>query len=200
MSGITERLLHVSSVWVYLCVGLVVFAEDAFFVGFVLPGETVAVLGGVAASRSTVSLPLMLAVVIGAAVLGDSVGYEVGRTLGRRLLRWHRLDGRRERIERAQAFLGRRGGLAVLLGRWTAFFRAVMPALAGSSHMPYRTFLAFNAIGGILWGSVVVMLGYLAGDSYSRVEKYLGRGTAVALAVVVVAGLGFWSWRRHRSE
>ena len=110
------------------------------------------------------------------------------------------LESRRERLHSAQEFLARRGGMAVLLGRWVAFFRAVMPALAGSAQMPYRRFLAFNALGGVIWGSVVVLVGYAAGDSYQKVEKQLGEGVAVAAAVVVVTALLVWRLRRRRAE
>lgn len=200
VTGFLDGLLSAPT-WVVLSlVGLVVFAEDALFVGFVLPGETAAILGGVAASRGHVALPAVLAVVVVAAVVGDSVGYEVGRVLGSRILRWRLLAARRERIDSARDFLARRGGAAVFLGRWTAFFRAVMPALAGTSHMPYRRFLVFNVTGGIAWSVTVVLLGYVAGESYARVEKWLGEGAAVVIAAVVVAVLVVWHVRRRRAE
>src|SRR6478609_6324991 len=198
MSGLVDRLLGTPGWAVLLIVGLVVFAEDALFVGFVLPGETVAILGGVAAKFGHVSLPGVLAVVIGTAIIGDSVGYEVGRVLGPRVISHRYLDGRRERLEAAQEFLARRGGTAVFMGRWVAFFRAVMPALAGSARMPYRRFFVFNAAGGIVWGTVVVALGYAAGASYKSIEGYLGQGSAVLVAVVVVLGVAVWAIRRHR--
>jgi membrane protein DedA with SNARE-associated domain len=199
MSGLVDRLLGTPGWAVLLIVGLVVFAEDALFFGFVLPGETVAILGGVAAKFGHVSLPGVLAVVIGTAIIGDSVGYEVGRHLGPRVISHRYLDGRRERLEAAQGFLARRGGTAVFMGRWVAFFRAVMPALAGSARMPYPRFLLFNAAGGIVWGVVVVLLGYAAGASYKRIEGYLGQGSALLVAAVVVLGLAVWAIRRHRS-
>lgn len=198
MSGLVDRLLGTPGWAVLLVVGLIVFAEDALFIGFVLPGETAAVLGGVAAKFGHVSLGGVLAVVIGAAIVGDSVGYEVGRVLGPRVIAHRYLDGRRERLESAQQFLARRGGMAVFLGRWVAFFRAVMPALAGTARMPYRRFLVFNALGGIVWGAVVVALGYAAGASYKSIEGYLGQGSAALVAVVVVLALAIWAIRRHR--
>ena len=151
-----------------------VFVEDALFVGFVVPGETAAVLGGVAASLGHASLPGMMVTVVAAAIVGDSVGYEVGRHLGPRLVSSRMLRSRRERLDRAREFLARRGGAAVFLGRFVAFFRAVMPALAGTAGMRYRRFLAFNAAGGIVWGAGVVLLGYLAGTSYAAVERTVG--------------------------
>jgi membrane protein DedA with SNARE-associated domain len=193
-------LLDAPSWTVLLVVALVVFAEDAFFVGFVVPGETAAVLGGVAASRGHVSVVAVLVVVVLAAVVGDSVGYEVGRVLGPRILARDIVDRRRERVDQARAFLARRGGVAVFLARWTAFLRAVMPALAGMARMPYPRFLVFNAVGGIAWGTAVVLVGYFAGESFSKVDTYLGRGAAVLLVVLVLAGLGVWLYRRRRAE
>src|SRR5205823_4293227 len=108
------------------------------------------------------------------------------------------LRSRRSRLDDARAQLGRRGGMAVFLGRFVAFFRAVMPALAGSAPMPYRTFLAYNAAGGIVWGAGSVLLGYLAGNSYHALEHTLGRGTAVAAVAVVLALLLAWHLHRRR--
>jgi membrane protein DedA with SNARE-associated domain len=198
MSGITAQLLNVSPVLVYLLVGLLVFAEDALFVGFVVPGETAAVVGGIAAARGHVS-PLGIAVVVVlAAIVGDSVGYEVGRQLGTRILRARILRRQEARLDSAREFLARRGGSAVFLGRFVAFFRAVMPALAGTARMPYRRFIVFNAAGGLLWGVGFVLVGYLAGNSYAAVTRTIGQaGTAVVVGVVVVAFV-VWRIRRHR--
>ncbi|MFL6136604.1 MAG: DedA family protein [Frankiaceae bacterium] len=200
MSGFVEQLLHVDAALIYGLVALLVFAEDAVFVGFLVPGETAAVLGGVAASRGQVHLGLMIAVVVAAAIIGDTVGYEVGRLLGPRILRVQLLEKRRKRLEAAQDFLRQRGGWAVLLGRFVAFFRAVMPALAGTSRMPYRRFLVFNAAGGLIWGGGFVLLGYLAGNSYHTVERVIGRGSAVAVVALLLVAIAVWRVRKHRSE
>jgi membrane-associated protein len=202
VTGFLDPILGAPQWAVLLVVGLVVFAEDAFFVGFVVPGETAALLGGVAASRDHVSLAAILTVVVAAAIIGDTVGYEVGRQLGPRILASGLMANRRRRLDAAQAYLARRGGAAVFLGRWTAFFRAVMPALAGSARMPYLRFLAYNATGGIAWGVAVVLAGYFAGESFSRVEHVLGRVAAGVLVVLVLAGVVVWhvSRRRRRRE
>jgi membrane protein DedA with SNARE-associated domain len=200
LSGLVDKLLHVPG-WVVLCVvGLVVFAEDALFVGFVLPGETVAILGGVAARLGNVPLAGVLIVVVVAAIVGDTVGYEVGKHVGNRVLQWHVVQERKDRVEQAQEFLARRGGSAVFLGRWIAFFRAVMPALAGTARMPYRRFAVWNATGGVVWGVAVVMLGYLAGLSYQKIEGTFGSIVAYVVGGIVVVGLGAWFVRRHLRE
>jgi membrane-associated protein len=201
VSGLLDRLLAVQGPLLYVLVAAVVFVEDALFVGFVVPGETAAVLGGVAASLRHVSLPVMVVTVMVAAIVGDSVGYEVGRHLGPRLMASRMVRTRRERLDRAREFLARRGGAAVFLGRFVAFFRAVMPALAGTAGMRYLRFLAFNAAGGIIWGAgVVLLLGYLAGNSYAAVERTVGRGVALGVAGLVIVAVAVWRVRAHRAQ
>lgn len=200
MNSLMHRILDIAPVWVYLVVTLLVFAEDAIFVGFVIPGETAAVLGGVAASQGHVQLWLMIVLVVAAAILGDSVGYEVGKVVGPKLLQASILDRHRGRLDGAQDYLASRGGWAVFLGRFTAFFRAMMPALAGTSRMPYRRFLIFNAVGGIVWGAIFVVLGFVAGQSYEAVAKTVGRDLAFGAAAVVVLALIVWKLRERRRE
>jgi membrane protein DedA with SNARE-associated domain len=142
----------------------------------------------------------MIAVAIVAAVLGDSVGYEIGRTLGPRL-RGSRL-GRRigpGRWEAAEAFLGRHGGKAVLLGRFTAVLRALTPGIAGMTHMPYlRTFLPWNVAGGVLWGAGCVLLGYGFSASLTTIGRYLTWGP---LLLIGLAAAGYvLVRRRHRTH
>jgi membrane protein DedA with SNARE-associated domain len=200
MSGLVDRLLDVPGWVVLLVVGVIVFAEDALFVGFVLPGETAAVLGGAAAKIGHAPLAGVLAVTVVAAIVGDSVGYEVGRKVGPRLLRVGPLRERQHGVERAQSFLARRGGSAVLLGRWVALFRALMPAMAGAARMPYGKFLLYNAVGGIAWGVAVVLLGYAAGASYKSIESRFGTGVAIVLACLVLVALVVWLVRRRTHE
>ena len=200
MHAITDWLARSSGLAVYAVVGALVFCEDALFFGFVLPGETAAVLGGVVADQGGVSIYWMCAVVVLAAVAGDSVGYEVGRRFGPRILDTRALSGHRERIGRAQELIRKRGPAAVFLGRFIAFFRALMPALAGISRMPYHVFLAFNAAGGLVWGIGFTLLGYFAGNAYKRVESAAGTVAAIVVAVAVVAALVVWHLRRRRRE
>ena len=200
MTGFLDQILHLSPVWVYVVVALLVFAEDAIFVGFVIPGETAAVLAGVATALGRADLAVAIVVVVAAAIIGDTVGYEVGKHLGPRLLNLKILRKRRAGIDRALDFLRRRGGLAVFLGRFTAFFRAVMPALAGVSRMRYRRFLMWNAAGGIVWGTGYVVLGHVAGASYKTLETKVGHGAAIGVGVFVVLVIIVWRVRAHRRE
>jgi membrane-associated protein len=189
MTGIVEHLLSLP-VWLGL---LVVFAlpalESSAFVGFVFPGEIAVLLGGVAAGQGHLPLAAVLAAAIGGAAAGDAIGYLVGQRWGRRIL--DSAVGRlvkAEHLDRAAAVLARRGGPAVLIGRFTVALRVVVPGLAGMARMPYRTFAIFNLAGAVAWGSAVVLAGYLAGNSWHTVEHVI-TGVGVGLAVAVVAGL-----------
>jgi membrane protein DedA with SNARE-associated domain len=195
-----ERLLGLDGPLIYLLVGLLVFAEDALFIGFLVPGETAAILGGVAASLDRVSLVWMIVVVGVAAILGDSVGYGVGRWLGPRLLRTRLLRKQQARLERAQRQLADRGGAAVFLGRFVTFLHALMPFLAGVACMPYLRFLAYNATGGVVWSVATVLLGYLAGASYAAIVKTAGHAVGGIAALIAVTALVVWRLRRSRRE
>ncbi|WP_328291709.1 DedA family protein [Kineococcus sp. NBC_00420] len=191
-------LLAVPTVWLLVVVALLVFAEDALFVGFVVPGETAAIVAGASANLGHTPLPVAFAVVALAAVAGDSVGYLVGRRFGSRLLAAGPLRRHAVGLEKARDLLERRGGGAVFLGRFTAFLRAVTPALAGTARMPYGRFAAWNVVGGIVWAVAAVLVGYSAGASYSAAAQWLGRGSGVLVAVVAVVVLLVWSLRRRR--
>lgn len=200
MGHITAALLNLHGPVIYGVVAALVFAEAALFVGFVFPGETAVVVAGVLASQHRVSLPVLLGVIAVAAVVGDSVGYEVGRRFGDRLLELKLVAGHRAKIEHAHGLLRRRGALAVFIGRFTAVLRALMPALAGSARMPYGRFLVFNALGGISWGVGFAVGGFLVGTAFEQVAQWAGRLLAIAVGAVAVAALLVWSIRRRRRE
>lgn len=201
MSGLVDHLLSTPA-WITLLVVLgLPLLESSVFVGFVFPGESAVVLGGVAASLGHVPLAAVIAAAIIGAVVGDSIGYLVGRRYGRRLLdsslgRWitsHHLD-------RAEQALHDRGGRAVFLGRFTVALRVMVPGLAGMARMPYRRFALANATGGAIWGAAMAVAGYLAGSSYQTVEHDIA-GAGVVLLVLVVAGyVALHVVRRRREE
>jgi membrane-associated protein len=197
---ITDTLLDLHGPVIYIVVGALVFAEAALFFGFVFPGETAIVVAGVLASQHRVSLPILLIVIALCAIVGDSVGYEIGRKFGDRLLATRALRKHRDRLGAAQDLLRRRGATAVFIGRFTALLRAIMPALAGSARMPYGRFLIFNALGGVTWGVGFTLGGYLAGTAFEQVAQWAGRVLAIAVAVVAVAALFVWWLRRRRRE
>jgi membrane-associated protein len=188
-SAIIDPLLTLHGAPAYALVAALVASEAALFVGFVLPGETAVILGGVLAYQHSVSLSLMAGIVVLAAVLGDTVGFEVGRRYGDRILGLRIFAKHRTALDAGRARLVRVGGRAVFLARFTAFLRAVMPGLAGTVGMPYRRFLAWNAAGGLIWGVGFTMLGYVAGASYRQIENYAGTFSELILAVIALTAL-----------
>ena len=182
IAGITEWILSLSGPAALAIVFLVPALEASAFVGFFFPGEIAVLLGGVLASTGRIGLGSAILAAILGAIVGDTVGYWVGRRWGHRILGWvaRRVKPLEHRIERhldqARSFLQVRGGTAIVIGRFTAALRVMVPGLAGMSGMHYPTFFAFNAIGGLVWGTAFVLLGYLA-------------GAAIALLVAVLASL-----------
>ena len=188
MSHFIDQLLSSAPpALVYLLVFLVPALEASVFVGFVLPGETAVLLGGAIASQSRVQLTGVMAAAILGAVIGDTIGYLIGRRFGGPLQqsRLGRVVGAR-RWQAAERFLRRRGGPSVFLGRWTALLRALVPAAAGMAKLPYRTFAVWNIAGGILWATAISIAGFLAGNAYHRLEKYLGDGALVLLTLIII--------------
>ncbi|MFC5263149.1 DedA family protein [Kribbella qitaiheensis] len=185
MLGFLQQLGGQLGAWFYVIAGGLAFAEAAVMVGLVLPGETALVVAGFAAHQGWIALWPMVAVAVGSAALGDSVGYEVGRRLGPRL-RSSRL-GRRvgeDRWRRADDFLRRYGGRAVLLGRFTAGLRALMPGMAGMARMPYlRRFLPWNVAGAVVWGAGCVLLGYAFSASLAAVARALTYAPLILIAL-----------------
>jgi len=194
-----DEILKLHGLPAYALVGGLALGEAALFVGFVLPGETAVLLGGVLANQHRVSLVGMAAVAVLAAIVGDNVGYEVGRRFGTRLLQTRIFANRQAGLDRGRRILREKGGRAVFLARFTAFLRAVMPGLAGTARMPYLRFLLFNAAGGLIWAVGFTVLGYLAGAGYRRVEKISGWASGALLGVIVLAVVVL-AIRRHRRE
>lgn len=197
--GIEGWLLHFQGLPAYALVGGLAFAEAALMVGFFIPGETAVVVGGVLAGLGRVNLELMMGVVVVCAIIGDSVGYEVGRLSGPWFLARRPLKGR-PAVQRTLAMLERYGGPAVFLGRFVAFARAIIPGLAGMSGVRYRTFLFYNAMGGLIWGVGYTLLGYVVGVSFSRVLESVGLWSLAVVAAVVVVAVSLWAWLRRRER
>ena len=200
----TDFLKHLGNsvgVWLYVIAGGLAFAEASILIGMVLPGEAALLVAGYFCHQGVLSLPLMIVVAIVSAVLGDSVGYEVGKRYGPALRRsrvglwvgasrWDRVDG----------FLHRHGGKAVLLGRLTAILRALMPSMAGMSGMRYRTFLIWNATGAIFWGGGCVLLGWAFASALDTLESYLTWAPLAVLAVLLVGYVLFELRKRRREQ
>jgi membrane protein DedA with SNARE-associated domain len=192
IAGLTDRILLLPGWLVLSLVFLFPALEASAFVGFVFPGEVAVILGGVVASRGTVPLWAVIVAAVSGAIIGDSIGYLIGRRWGEGLLTWtigrvplirRYLD---KHLETARAYVRRRGGSAVFFGRFTAALRVLVPGLAGISGVHYPRFLRYNIAGGAIWGTGFAVLGYLAGASYKHLEKYAGWVGLGVLGLIVV--------------
>jgi membrane-associated protein len=201
LGHLLEKILHLPAWLILLLVFLLPGLEASIFLGVFFPGEVAVLLGGVAASQGSVDIVLVVIAACLGAVLGDQVGYVVGREWGQQLLR--KIPDRlldEDRLQQGRAYIRRLGAKGVILGRWTAALRALVPGLAGMAHMHYPRFLIANVIGGVGWATLVAIVGYLAGNSYKKVESALGSVSYVLLGLIVV---GFIAWhivRRRREK
>jgi undecaprenyl-diphosphatase len=194
MGHLLEGILRLPPLLALALVFLLPALEASAFVGVVLPGEVGVILGGVLANQHKLALSAVLAAGVAGAIIGDSIGYLVGRRYGEAMM--SKIPNRilkPEHVRSAEQSIRRFGGKSVFIGRFTAALRALVPGLAGMSRLPYGRFLAWNAAGGVVWASGFVLLGYLAGSQYQRIEHYANYiGLALLLVIAVVLYL------RHR--
>ena len=195
--GITGHLLNFHGTAAYAVIGFLAFAEAALMVGFFIPGETAVVIGGVLAGLGRVNLATMIVVVVICAIVGDSVGFEVGKRSGPWLTARRPLKGN-SGVKYTLGLLERYGGPAVFLGRFIAFARAMIPGLAGMSGLRYRTFLVWNVLGAICWGVGYTLLGYVVGVSFEHILAQVGLWSLAVIGVVAIVAIAF-GVRRHRS-
>ena len=176
--------------WIYPAVVALIFLETTAFVGFVIHGELVLLVGGVAAERGDASLLLLVALATTAAVAGDVASFLLARRLGRPFIELHgpRIRIGADRLARIDGFFARHGGKAVFLGRFTGFLRATMPFVAGSSGMGLRRLIPFSAVSALVWTSAFTLIGYAFSES---VASSGDTATRVALVTVVLATAAF---------
>lgn len=182
--------------WGYALLFVAAALECAAFLGLVVPGESLVLVGGFFATRGVFDLWTLMIVIALGAVLGDSIGYELGRHLGRTWLERYggRVGIKSAHLDRAETFFATHGGKAVFLGRFVGFARALVPFIAGSSRMRYSRFAAYNVAGAVLWTVAFVLLGYAVGESWRVAERWIGRASAIAGGAVIVALGAVWTW------
>lgn len=185
---------HLVEVSGYPLLALLVMAESG---GVPVPGETALIVGGVLASRGTLRIEFVIAVAAAAAIVGDNIGYYIGRRGGRWLLErpgpFH--EHRLRVLETGEPFFERHGPKAVFFGRFILGLRTWASWLAGANHMRWRTFVLWNALGGICWATGVGLLAYFVGRSADNLVTTFGIFGLVALAIAAV--VGFLWHRRH---
>ena len=195
--GVFERLPDLVASYGYFAIFFIILLESA---GIPLPGETILIVGAVlAGSDNGLEIYAVIATAAAAAILGDNIGYWVGRRWGLSLLLRYghlvRLDERKLKL--GQYLFMRHGGKIVFIGRFVALLRVFAALLAGANNYDARKFLIWNALGGIVWAAVIGFAGYLFGQ---QVENFLGPIGLGALAVVVIAGFTMWRFFKAHEE
>jgi undecaprenyl-diphosphatase len=202
LQGLLEDVSETLGAWTYLLVGVFAFAETGAFVGLVVPGETVMLLGGAVAGQGAIDIYLLIGIAWFAAWLGDTTSFFIGRRLGREfvLRNGPRFGIGHERFEKVEDYFDRHGGKTIFVGRFVSLVRAFAPFIAGSSGMRYRAFVPYSILGTGLWASAHILVGYFFSRSIESAAKYAGRGAFVlASTIVVVAGVVVL-YRRFREE
>jgi membrane protein DedA with SNARE-associated domain/membrane-associated phospholipid phosphatase len=193
-----SKIISLFTVYGYPIVFFGVMLENA---GIPIPGETILLAAGFFASHGHFSLPLVIFIAAAGAILGDNLGYLVGRRLGRPFIerygRYFWLTPRR--IAAAERFFERYGNRAIVFARFISGVRVFAAIFAGISRMRWRTFVLYNATGALLWATAVSLLGYFFGNSWQLVEHWVGRaGLFIAGIVIVGAAIAILArWRRE---
>jgi membrane protein DedA with SNARE-associated domain len=194
LQGLLEDVSNTLGAWTYLLVGFFAFAETGAFVGLVVPGETVMLLGGAVAGQGAIDIYLLIAIAWFSAWAGDTTSFFLGRKLGREFVMRHgpRFGISHERFERVEDYFSRHGGKTIFIGRFISLVRAFAPFIAGSSGMRYRAFVPYSILGTGLWASAHILIGYFFSRSIETAAKYAGKGAfLLATLIVVVAGSVF---------
>ncbi|MBI4250107.1 VTT domain-containing protein [Candidatus Uhrbacteria bacterium] len=197
-----ESLLDIDLVTVVQTIGIagiagVIFAETGLLVGFFLPGDSLLFTAGFLASQGLLNIVVLTLVCFVSAVLGDSVGYAIGRRLGPRIFtRENSRFFQREYIERTKIFYEKYGGKTIILARFIPIIRTFAPVLAGVGKMHYPKFLSYNLIGGFAWGACVPLAGYFLGSMIPSVDRYLFPIIGGIIVVSIVPPL--YDYWRHR--
>jgi undecaprenyl-diphosphatase len=202
LQGLLEDVSNALGAWTYLLVGAFAFAETGAFVGLVVPGETVMLLGGAVAGQGAISIYLLIAIAWFSAWAGDTTSFFLGRRLGREFVMRNgpRFGISHERFEKVEDYFSRHGGKTIFIGRFISLVRAFAPFIAGSSGMRYRAFVPYSILGTGLWASAHILIGYFFSRSIDTAAKYAGRGAFLLGTLIVVIVGAVLLVRRFRVE
>ena len=186
-------------VWVYGLLFAIIFAETGLVVTPFLPGDSLLFAAGALAATGALDVRLLFLLLAGAAILGNTVNYSIGRFVGPRVFRGetsHRLLNR-QHLDRAHAFFEKYGGMAVVLTRFVPIIRTFVPFVAGAGAMRYPTFALYNVAGGVLWVGICLGAGYLFGN----VPVVKNNFSLVALGIVAVSMIPMLvEWMKHKKK
>jgi membrane-associated protein len=179
----------------YAALVAIVFTETGLLVGFFLPGDSLLITAGLVAAAGGLNIWVVNALLIPAAIIGDSVGYAIGYRTGPRI--FHKERSRwfaREHLVRTREFYERHGGKTIVLARFIPIVRTFAPVVAGVGQMEYRRFLFYNVFGGIGWVAGVTWAGYLLGQLIPNIDRYI-HIVVVIVVLLSVLPIGVEWWR-----
>jgi membrane-associated protein len=177
----------------------IVFVETGFFVGFFLPGDSLLITAGIFAAADVIPLRWLLLPVMACAIVGDQIGYWIGRTAGPALYR--REDSfffRRSHLQRAHDFYEKYGGRAVILARFIPIVRTFCPPVSGAAKMPYARYVMFDIVGGVAWVSATILGGYFLGRTVPNIGQKV-HYVILVVAVVSILPAVISVWRSRAS-
>jgi membrane-associated protein len=185
----------------YLIIAGAVLMERSIFIGLIVPGDLILALGGVYASKDKMSLAAVIVIGIVAAIIGESIGYALGRRYGIRLIKRIPLVRRLgNQLELSQDYFKRHGGKTVAIGRYATAAGAFIPFTAGVARMPYRRFLLFDVPAIVVWAVGISIFGYAFGQNLGFVDKVLSRFGYGVLALFILIFGGRFLWKRYRER
>jgi membrane-associated protein len=183
----------------YFVLTAIVFTETGLLVGFFLPGDSLLVTAGLLASQGFLNVYVMGVLLSVAAVVGDSVGYAIGRATGPRIFtREDSLFFNKRHLLRAHAFYQRHGGKTIVLARFMPIIRTFAPVVAGVGQMEYRAFVTYNVFGGLLWVWSMLFTGYVLGRYIPGIEDHVEKVIVVVVFLSILPGIIGW-WRERRA-
>lgn len=173
-----------------LLVCAIVFVETGFFVGFFLPGDSLLVTAGVFAASGQLAIAKLLVLVPLCAIVGDQIGYWIGRKAGQALYRREdSLIFRRRHLQRAHEFYEKHGGMTVILARFVPIVRTFCPPVTGAAEMPYPRYLAYDIAGGLLWAGSMILCGYFLGRQIPNINQNIHYVIAVVVLLSVLPAI-----------
>ena len=198
---ILETIYSYIQTYGYLAIFIITTLETSAFLGMFIPGDTVVVLSGFLASKGILNLLGIILVASTGAIIGDNIGYFIGRKFGEPFLLKYgkKFKFKKEYLDKSHEFFERFGGMAIVLGRFTSIVRTFVPVVAGISEMSYKKFLFYNVLGAVIWASVFSIAGYLFGKNLDMLLKYIGLGgTILILSLVALVGFFYILYKNGR--
>ena len=167
---------------IYLLLFAIIFCETGLVFLPFLPGDSLIFAAGAFAASSDLNLGILFLIIIGAAIIGDTVNYEIGKHLGRKIINNGKLI-KKENLDKADALIQKYGSAAVLIARFMPIVRTIVPFVVGMGKLDYKKFIPFNAIGGVIWGTLFIMIGYLFGNIPAVQEHF----SLIMIAIIFIS-------------